>query len=85
MYLFFIIIIGGLFLSEVSNFPMHFRIILRSFGLRYTLIYELIEIIYLFLYLVARGVCTPILLTWKCIISENTPLMVKIICVGITV
>lgn len=85
MYYIFIINTVGLFLSEVSNFPMHFRIIIREFGLRFTLIYELMESIYLFLYLLARGICTPIYLTWNCIESENTPLMVKIICLGITI
>ena len=74
----------GLFLAEVSNFPMHSRIILRELGLRYTLIYELTESIYLIMYLLARGFCTPIYLTGNCIFSENTPLTVKIICVGIT-
>ena len=32
--------IGGLFVAEVSNFPMHLRVIFRNFGLRYTRVYE---------------------------------------------
>jgi hypothetical protein len=31
---------GGLFVAEASSFPMHVRIILRNFGLRYTRAYE---------------------------------------------
>lgn len=31
--------IGGLAVGEVSNFPMHLRVILRNYGLRYTRAY----------------------------------------------
>lgn len=33
--------LGGLAVAEVSNFPMHLRVILRNYGLRYTEAYEL--------------------------------------------
>ena len=39
--------IGGLFVAEVSNFPMHLRVIFRNFGLRYTKSYEYSENCYL--------------------------------------
>lgn len=39
--------ITGLFVAEISNFPMHLRVIFRNFGLRYTRAYELSENIYL--------------------------------------
>jgi hypothetical protein len=39
--------IGGLFVAEVSNFYMHLRVILRTFGRKYTKSYELSENIYL--------------------------------------
>jgi hypothetical protein len=39
--------IGGLFVAEVSNFPMHMRVILRNFNLKNTKSYELAENIYL--------------------------------------
>ena len=31
--------LGGLAVAEVSNFPMHLRVILRNYGLRYTKAY----------------------------------------------
>ena len=34
---------GGLMCAEVSNFPMHMRVILRQLGLRYTKLYEACE------------------------------------------
>jgi hypothetical protein len=39
--------LGGLFVAEVSNFPMHLRVILRNFGRRYTKSYEYSENAYL--------------------------------------
>lgn len=39
--------LGGLFVAEVSNFPMHLRVIFRNFGLRYTQSYEFFENLYL--------------------------------------
>lgn len=33
--------IGGLFYAEVSNFPMHARVICRNFSIRYSKAYEL--------------------------------------------
>ena len=33
----------GLFFAEISNFPMHFRIILRTYDLKFTKLYELME------------------------------------------
>lgn len=39
--------LGGLFVAEISNFPMHLRVILRNFGLRYTQGYEFFENLYL--------------------------------------
>ena len=37
----------GLFLAEVSNFPMHFRVVLRTLKMRYTKLYELAECAYI--------------------------------------
>lgn len=35
--------LGGLMSAEVSNFPMHMRVILRQIGLRHTRLYEACE------------------------------------------
>jgi hypothetical protein len=42
----FVLKIVGMFYAEVSNFPMHMRIILRNFNMKYTKIYEFFEIYY---------------------------------------
>lgn len=47
-------IIGGLFISEVSNPVMHFRLIIRAIGLRHTRLYELSEYSYIMLYIYFR-------------------------------
>lgn len=33
-------------IGEVSNFPMHMRCILRSIGMRYTQVYDVLELTY---------------------------------------
>jgi hypothetical protein len=39
--------LGGLFVAEVSNLPMHLRVIFRNYNLRYTQGYEFFENLYL--------------------------------------
>ena len=55
--------LGGLFVAEVSNLPMHLRVIFRNYNLRYTQGYEFFENLYLgillfnsVLYILARGI-----------------------------
>ena len=40
-------LVAAMFLSEVSNPPMHFRMILKHLGLRYSLAYEVSELSYI--------------------------------------
>jgi hypothetical protein len=47
-------VVGGLFLAEVSNPPMHVRMMLRNVGKRYTLAYEYAEYCYFFMFFVGR-------------------------------
>lgn len=42
-----IVCIAGLFYAEVSNLPMHTRMIAKNFGLRYSKTYEFSENLYL--------------------------------------
>lgn len=42
-----IVAIAGLFYAEVSNLPMHSRMIAKNFGLRYSKVYEFSEGMYL--------------------------------------
>ena len=47
-------IIGGMFIAEVSNPPMHFRVMLKHLGLRYSKAYETSEITFIMLYTFGR-------------------------------
>lgn len=75
--------IYGIFYAEISNLPMHLRVILKNYGLRYTRAYELMEIIYLVTYSISRGIFVPIYLVYPCLLSQNSPIMVKVICLGL--
>ena len=61
---------------------MHLRVILKTFKMRYTAIYEFLEIIYLTIYIFARGALGAILFydTWS---QPITPIFVKMSCTGI--
>lgn len=61
--------IYGIYYAEVSNLPMHLRVILKNFGLRYTKMYELMEVIYMVTYSISRGIFVPILLVYPCMLS----------------
>jgi len=72
----------GLFYAEASNAPMHLRVIVKTFKMRYTAIYEFLEIVYLSVYIFARGILGTILFvnTWM---TPETPLSIKFSCSGI--
>lgn len=73
----------GLFMAEASNFPMHFRVILKLIGMRHTRAYETFDDLYLFIYIFARGICSPIfcVMSWM---EPTTPLMVNFVFAGLT-
>lgn len=57
-----ILLMCGMFVGEISNPSMHFRMILRHLGLRYTLAYEILEILFIVFYILGRMVvATPTL------------------------
>lgn len=74
----------GLFLAEVSNFPMHFRAILRTLKMRYTKLYEFSECLYMATYVVARGIFITLLVITATPVSE-TPIAIRITCIGLWV
>ncbi|CAD8206269.1 unnamed protein product [Paramecium octaurelia] len=78
------IIIFGMFITEISNLPMHLRHILGCFGLRQTKIYESIEILYFSLFIIFRGILSPVLLirTYE---DLHAPLLIKISASGLLV
>jgi len=64
---------------------MHARVIARNFGLRYTKLYELFELLYMATYITARSIGIPLVLWIPCITAEKCPIIVKIICSGLTI
>ena len=55
-------IIYGLFLGEASNFAMNCRFILNCLDLRYTMLYELMDSLYIVTYMLCRGIGGSILM-----------------------
>jgi len=74
----------GLFLAEASNFPMHFRAILRMLKMRYTKLYEMFECMYIATYIVARGILSTYLVITASPVSE-TPILIRLTCIGLWV
>jgi len=74
----------GLFLAEVSNFPMHFRVVLRTLKMRYTKLYELAECMYIVAYIIARGIFITLLVI-KATPVSSTPIMIRFTCIGLWV
>jgi hypothetical protein len=58
------LIVLGMFVAEVSNPPMHIRVILKHIGLRYTKAYETCEISFIMLYCYSRIFCGS-WMTWR--------------------
>lgn len=48
------LVVGGMFIAEASNPPMHLRVILKHLGLRYSKAYEFFEISFILLYTFGR-------------------------------
>ncbi len=75
-------IVMGLFVAEVSNPPMHCRILLRNIGLRYTLAYEMFEYTYFMLFFFGRVIIghPTVYATVTC---YSAPLLARVVSVGI--
>lgn len=61
---------------------MHTRMILKDFGLRQTRLYELFEIIYLAIYMVARGFFIPFTVCPYSVLDKECPWSVCVVCVS---
>jgi hypothetical protein len=77
-------IVQGMFISEVSNAYMHFRIILKQHGLRYTKSYEAMEILFMVLYFIGRLVIGTGVV-WNTISCQNNYTIVKLASVALFV
>jgi len=72
----------GLFYAEASNAPMHLRMMLKQLKLRYTGLYEFLEMTYIGIYFVFRGIFATKLF-FDCWQVPQTPVSVKLSCSGI--
>lgn len=77
--------IVGLAVAEISNFPMHLRVIIRNLGYKYTKIYEQAENLYIctfenysVLYILARGIFSPFFLMIPCLMSPKIHILLKL-------
>jgi hypothetical protein len=70
----------GVFIGEVSNFPMHVRKMLEDFELRHTLLHEVLENIYFFLYIAARSFLLPHCLILGFLNHKYVPIFSILVC-----
>ena len=73
----------AIFISEISNPAMHLRHMLRIRGKKYTLAYEICEILFIFLYIYGRLV-TGIPIIFRLMICEQNHIVFKLTCIGLT-
>lgn len=75
-------VVAGLFVAEVSNPPMHVRVMLRNLGKRYTLAYEVAEYAYFVLFFFGRVVMGhPVV--YDTVTCESMHLMGKVVSLGV--
>ena len=75
-------VVLGLFVAEISNPPMHCRILLRNVGLRYTKAYEFFEYMYFMLFFFGRVIIGhPVV--YKTITCSSNPMFARIVSCGI--
>ena len=67
----------GMFSGEVSNFFMHARKVLENEDLKYTLAYEICEVLYIVMYVAFRSIMTPIMIVLT-VIAPNMPFLVPL-------
>jgi hypothetical protein len=74
----------GMFYGETSNSFMHFRVILREFGKRYTKLHEVFDVLYMMTYLIARGVFMT-KVNYDTLFISGIPMFLRIACIGLWV
>lgn len=74
----------GLVLAESTNFSMHFRGIFKNFGLRHTLLYEIADNFYMFLYILLRGFFAPYVCAMS-YFSKTIHIVIPVMFVGILI
>lgn len=77
-------VVNFIFIAEISNPAMHARLVIKHMGMRYTKLYEFLEISYILLYTYGRLIIgTTIVL--RCLTCGPSPFIMKSIGVGILV
>lgn len=76
--------LAAMFIAEISNPAMHIRVILKHVGLRYTKIYELFELIFIFLYVFVR-LLLGFYIVWEMIQCSSLDLTVRVSAVVILI
>ena len=75
-------VIRATFVLEFSNPVMHARMIIKNFGLRYTKLYEVLEISYILMYIYGRIIMGTRVVIDTLTCSQNN-LVCKLVTVGI--
>ena len=75
-------IVLATYVLEISNPVMHLRTIIRHFGMRYTKSYEVLELLYVMLYIYGRVILGTSVVIRTVTCSENN-YFVKIVAVGL--
>ena len=70
------LVVSGMFIGEVSNPPMHFRVVLKHLGLRYSKCYDICEIWFIVMYTYGR-ILIGISLAWDICACESVNDAVK--------
>lgn len=77
-------ILAGMYISEVSNPVMHFRLIIRNLGYRHTAIYESCEYSYILLYIYYR-LLKGIFIVYDTVACPVGHPIIKLIAIGMAV
>ena len=75
-------LLAGSFACETSNAPMHFRLIIKTLGLRYSKMYEYAEYMYFALYIYFRGYMASPVVFGICT-SATTLIVVRLVAFGL--
>ena len=75
-------IVMGLFVAEVSNPPMHMRIMLKHIGLRYSRSYEVAELCYFTFFFIGRMIVGQPAV-YATIVCEHMNWLGKFVCLGV--
>lgn len=72
----------GIFYGETSNSFMHIRAMLRVAGKRHTKLYELMEVVYMLTYIIARGVCIT-KINYDTALNSEIPFLLRFACLAL--